>query len=110
MSIALIDIRVKQSHSVSPVGNQAFRLMVDVPKVHQPSGDYYCRVRSASIGLRLDVFGVTPQQAISLALRMAVANITDTLFYDASTPAQAKNKRSTKLGTRRTKQRDQKGT
>ena len=78
MGKSIVEIR---SHTARSNQDTLFTVTIDAPEKHPASEDYFCRVTSSEgFGFRLDVYGITAQQAIRLALEMTTAKIANVLI------------------------------
>src|SRR5271166_6579911 len=79
MARPLVEIRCSSWTNNS---EYAFLIVIDSPKIDPASGDYFCSVACESIALRMNVFGVTKQQAIKTALELTELKVGRILCTD----------------------------
>src|SRR5271165_1394378 len=73
---SLLEIHGKPTKATD---DSPFSFGIESPEKDPQSGDYFCRVTSPALGFRLDVYGVTREQAVRLALEMTTAKIASIL-------------------------------
>jgi hypothetical protein len=80
MKNPLVELR---ANLITSTKDSPLVVIINAPEKHSDSGDYFCRVNSTeSIPFRLDVYGVTPQQAIRLALELTAAKVSSILLAE----------------------------
>jgi hypothetical protein len=81
MSKQMLEIR---SPMVGTAPEDPFLVTIEGPEQDPVSGDHFCRVSCSHqrLGFRLDVYGVTPEQAIRLALEMTAAKLSNILLSE----------------------------